>query len=241
MLDHLKRPYTKPSVEGVASFFERLSLPLPKTGEFFETREGGALVLVTDFGCTVRITPKKFYPDIRHPRVLQPLISRYSESFHMAVNPGLRNLTGVYDQEEMEATLHREGGIDCGDLYKFNICTLPSPHESYKIVIDPDCIRKINKNTRHVKACLDGDDPQSRIFSSLRQRFKEGYGDPSKMRETWATCIQEKRGKNLSSSWEWMNYSKKQISMFDVWKIGTTQAAENYAERLKREIRLAYD
>ncbi len=240
MINHLKMRSNipSPSTNEVEEFFEGLNLPIPQKDEFFKTSDGGTLTLLTEFACTVRITPRYHYPQMQHPRVLHPLILKSNKDFHMIVNPGLRAAKATYDREKMNRILDREGVLKFDDLHADNIGLLPPPYDYYAVLIDPDCITRINQSSEHVKRFLEGDDRQAQIFSPLRERFADAWPeectqpDPSKIKEAWETCRQLKKDGALDASWTQRDYSNHR---FHPNNTGTTKAAIHYANRIKKE------
>jgi hypothetical protein len=209
----------------VEQFFQVIGMPVPQVEEYYITNEGGALVFLTPYGCAIRIA-KKGYPMPPHPRVLQPLASRYTDNLRIDINPGA---TTGYTDKMVESGLNAifiDHGFFLDDASENNVVHLPKT--DYVLALDTEKLSV--KNKAKAQKFWDGKalakSPQTQLYAPLRTAFNAAWKpgslivDSEKMKQFWEAAQSAKKQGILVSAWENKNY----------W--GTTKAAENYMKVL---------
>lgn len=233
LLEYLSDQFYQPdSISAVKKFFGRFGLPIPQKQEYRGTADHGALVLLSDIACTIRITDDTRFPHTYHPRFLQPLISNHCSGLRIDVNPGVETPFHGAATERAPAVYRKlaDEFERCALIYwdanPNNIARLPVPHNNYFLVIDPGCIKtpqSSKQDTTHVGGLYY---PQSTIFSPLQTLFAKALsnGGPTVNGELLEAakerCRQLKNTGALVANWESVNYQN------------TQEIAENYARRI---------
>ncbi len=228
LIDYLKNWYPELEMDSVENFFRTLALPFPEQSTFYQTSDIGALVLLTDYACTVRLTDIKKLPMVPHPRRVKSLFCEVSNVLHMAVHPGLRLHKNVDSYHLMQPVnirvndILRAEGLHMIDTDQNNYAFLPC-EQDYVVIIDPCAIGRVDEQTKYVRQAVNGEDIQSVVFKELYEAFNclkanNAGVQPSIARDVWGLCREFKEKGQLVSPWEKHNY------------VSTTRAAMGYSE-----------
>lgn len=242
ILQVIGEKYDSATVDAVARRFEDFQLPLPKAGEFAHGLEGW-LVFLNDFGVVIRIE-KDTRPGLGSfgfdhinddPDILQPLCSWPAEKLVIEICPGIE-----LPQPEDEVLLRRNlysRGIFFWDLDSYNVGRIPIHTEEFPdgraVVLDRNGVNRQLAPALSVrgwcayvalkhKGELDMPDIQPEFYGPLRQAFANA-AEPEKMVQAWALCKKSRQSGVLSSSWDRVEYPKKNLP----------DCGRNYASHLK--------
>lgn len=237
LLHHIRdvRDFTERDAWQVARFFQAIGLPIPKEKEYYVTNDENALVFLTIFGCTVRIV-QKGYPMPRHPLILQPIASRYTDNLRIDINPGIE-LGCTEDDAYSVRDLLKKDGIILGDPHGGNVGRIPMTNKI--VVIDPEQIENQRQEqsivgriwesikSRHFESKdIFSGTPQDVLYAPLRNTFNAAWKSGSmfvnseKMEQFWETAKNMKEQGMLVSAWEEADYN------------GTTESSRNFMKVL---------
>lgn len=210
--ERLRTRFDEKTANLVIEAFKTLELPTPQEGDFL-SGFAGYLSLINDYGLVIRVeTSDKSVKKIgrgrvriKHPLVLQPLISIDCKDATLEICPAV-NVTPAKDDdyEDLYKKL-KESGISFWDGQNENMgyITLPGlPDKKVTIVIDRNAVepledvRKINLN-----ATKDKIDTPQEMFDPLRQKAQEclNGGD---MDPFYDLCKSFKENGMLICGWE---------------------------------------
>ncbi len=225
----------KTSSQAIA-VFNKLKLPIPQEGEFFQTDDGGAVVLISPYACVLRFT-SEVRQHFVHTRILQPLLTLPANEFRADLNPGVsipfhgNDYTEWYDIYcQMENEL-KDDGIKVNDINHENGGRLPLPFDDHFIFIEQGDISRLNvsvlSNQKFLKRLPD-DDPQVVLFGNLKKRFCEAQNN-NDISFSWGFCKEMKEQGVLVANWEKNNHGNKGINK----RYGGTQViADAYARHI---------
>lgn len=213
LLEYLETDFgCKEDLNQIELFFEKACLPMPNSGQFRKITEFGALCLLTDFGCVVRISGKD---NQSHPRKIAPLLRVDTSLYSISINPGLNlerfRIETYQDEKDYEGCIEHilnEEGADLVDKHENNIGYLPFPYHDYFVVVDPDFFEIIDRANPEIVSAVNGSDPQSIIYGSLRGVFQIAWKQPtieliqSEMLKAWEVCKHWKQERRLFSCWD---------------------------------------
>lgn len=221
------KSYNREAISHVSSAFEKLSIPLPEEGEFYQTGDMGALVLLSPYACSLRITSSSL-PTYAHPNILQPLIRFQGDDLNVELFPGVLTPFTSRDYSRwfgIFSTLEdrlADTGLKLTDINANNGGRLPVPYDEQYVLIDPGAIQRLANGVKYTESLLQETDPQTVLFGALKSLFCAAVKaqDGTLVKNAWKSCIRAKAQGTLVANWEHHDYC------------GTQKAAEKYSARL---------
>lgn len=251
-------PKTRPldlyeeGADQVAAFFEAASLPVPENTDYFRTSEGGRLVLLTPFACTIRIMQERKRLQGDHPHALKPLFSCAAGNYHIDVNPGIITPVPHEDVKDITVALAMTG-LKMLDDSQYNYGVIPGSSPAFPVVLDLDNTHleitskdaiPLSRSVQKVKDILDKnyalagkkapETPQN-IYDPLRDTISKAFRNGSKqldtgaMREFWKMCAEMKQSGKMVSPWD----ALKSDTFWNPVRIDIPKASTNYEKKLR--------
>lgn len=240
ILKPIERQYGTGNALDLYELFEATNLPIPRSGEYGITSEGGIIFFAEDHGTVMRINSREHHPVYRHDLVLQPLGSLHTELIKLDISPGINAPAPHADFYELYAAL-KQSGLKWDDIKIENLGILPSGRIT---IIDTPSVR-INpaaKTAFTPKQSLH----QDAIFANIKAQFKRATKnkEPAEilnedMKNFWQACKNAKEMGLLKVTWplekiaKILDYDKEDIRLYKR-KIDTP--SKRYTERLSRNL-----
>ena len=119
-------------------FFRQLGLPLPDLQDVRYTTDKGRLLLLTDFGCTIRLMREKRSISKQHPHFIKPLFSCMANYVKMDIYPGLQTPAPGLDSMAFRDYLktHHQISIYGHDAHSSNFGYIPGTQ--FPVMLDVD-------------------------------------------------------------------------------------------------------
>mgnify|MGYP006436783071 CR=1 FL=1 len=216
----------KASQTNIKYFFGHMGLPLPDNWQkqIFRTHDGGGLLLLGDYGCTVRMTnPDRWHDPYKNPYFLKPLFRYAADSVIIDINPGLESPVDKYTSINTTTHLRDRYNIVVEDARPDNYGVIPESNHPVLLDLDTECvqvgyydIKSLCNNIRNLARKLrfqhdrdinEDTDHQTRFYQPLRDIMQNAWPaatdniDYSGVRAFWQECRKWKERGFLKADW----------------------------------------
>jgi hypothetical protein len=194
-----------------------MQLPLPTDDDAYRTTDGGRIVFLTPYGCTVRVIKKQYHFSLEHPNCLRPLFKRAAGDFMIEINPGMEMSAENRDVPNLLRRLNA-AGVQYDDCGRNNVGYVPGSNRGFPVIIDlpgaslPWAYYELKHSVAAMKKILERGDPQKDLYGDLYASFREAWPEDrekpgaSLVRRNWQACLDLKRKGLLRSDWEGNTY-----------------------------------
>ncbi len=239
------------SIKKAFKVLRKLKLPIPSAGEYL-AGFGGALLFLEDEALVVRIeksdTKLHRIKRVKHPLVLQPLLSLPCDEITVEICPGTKLLEKLDDdtRDAINTSLNKElhkVGVNLWDFQTENvgIITLPDfPDQEQVVVIDRNSVEVLMGNAELFKLSRDLThapcEYQSQ-FDPLREKATQAFAN-DRIEEFYDKCREFKEEGRLVCGWGSKSYAKRDEYGFPSKTAMANQTAQAYAKRRKSEMKV---
>ena len=230
---------------------KNLGLPIPELLDYRSTTDGGRLLFLNEFGCTVRFTLTERLYDGDKPFILKPLFRRNLGQFTMDVYPGLdiQDITQKASDTRTDQ-INRDHHFVFSDGRCLNYGRLPGTSEY--LILDPDkkylrnkilSLRNLVASIRDLLGRDDSrtvnvppragssgdflaDDPQTRKYRHLIDLFEKA----------WPEKHEESDLSEMRQAWNACRAAKSKGDLRSDWE---KQAVGHYGRRYQTKLEQA--
>jgi len=254
--DHIGSIFGEETKNKILSTLADLNLPLPQMRIEYLQASSGALMVLDDYSCVVRIEMSDAKMDadsqqrgyrlrgrrVEHPLILQPLGMIDAGDATIEICPGTKTSASKEMSDDVKDIL-AEDGIDYWDDFAQNIGVLPIASEDFPdgvpVVIDRLSVERLGQAPKQIMKDFEETNFQQKLYKPLYQKFKDAVKmtsqktrvDREGIKTFWAACAQLKKEYKMIPGWQFYEDRKN----LPIKQREAITAGQEYKQRLQNK------